>query len=352
MNNLTTIGIDIAKNVLQIYGMDQRGNQVLKKRIRRDRFLSFMANLPSCVIGMEACGGAHYLARQLTSLGFDVRLMSPRAVKKYADYQKNDHRDARACAEAVNWANMRFVPIKNKTQLHIQSIHRMRSHYVKHKTALMNMIRGLLYEQGITIKQGEAGLIDRLSELLDDRDTTLSSLDKALFSSQKEQLALITKAIKQLTQQLEQLANEDACCQQWMTIEGIGPISATGLIAKIGNGSDFRCGRELSAYLGLIPKQHSSGETRRLLRITKQGDGYLRALLIHGARSVIQSAMRRCQETDQWVKYDRHSQWIRKLFERVGWNKASVAVANKNARLVIGLLKSGTNYDPNMAHGT
>lgn len=351
MSDITIIGVDIAKNYIQIHGTTSMGKVLLKKRLPRGKFLQFMANIPKCLVGMEACGGAHYWAIELIKLGFDVKLMSPQKVKKYLDnHNKNDERDAAACAEAVSRANMTFVPIKTAEQMNIQSLHRIRSLYIRQRTALMNMMRGLLLELGIAINKREAALVKKLNELLDADNACLSEQTKAHFQNLYVDLKNLNTQIETHTNTLKALAKKDDLCQRLQTIEGIGPISATALVAKIGNGSEFRKGRELSAYLGLVPKQHSSGETQRLLGITKHGDRYIRQLLIHGGRSVVQASKRINKATGNYQKQDPHSQWVRKLADRLGTNKASVAVANKNARMVIALLKNRTTFDARLAH--
>lgn len=350
MKDLTTIGIDIAKNFMQIHGTDGKGKQVLKKRVSRDNFLNFMANLPKCLIGMEACSGAHYWAKKLIALGFDVKLMSPYKVKKYVEHNKNDAKDAEACAEAVDRSNMMFVGIRTDVQLDIQALHRVRSYYVKQRTGLTNMMRGLLLEMGIAIAQGKAAFTKKMNQLLGDDNDLLNEKNKQLFRELYENLKQLNKQVEQYTLSLEKLAKEDGYCQRITTLPGMGPISATALIAKIGNGSEFSKGRDLSAYLGLVPRQHSSGEKQILLGISKHGDRYLRQLLIHGGRSSLKAAMRKNKTTGFYVKQDEHSQWMRKLAERVGMNKASVGVANKNARMVVALLKNQTTFQPALAH--
>ena len=351
MTNITTIGIDIAKNYIQIHGATEKGKTLLKKRLAREKLLPFMANLSSCLVGMEACSGAHYWARELTKLGFDVRVMSPQKVKKYLDgHMKNDERDAAACAEAVSRDSMRFVSIKTIEQTNIQSMHRIRSFYIRQRTALMNMIRGLLLEHGIAINKSESALIKKLNELLDADHERLDEENKLCFQHLYNDLKKLDSRINEQTQKLKTLAKQDELCQRLQTIEGIGTITATALIAKIGNGTDFKNGRELSAYLGLVPRQHSSGDTQRLLSITKHGDRYIRELLVHGGRAVVQAAKRTHKITGQFVKQDPHSQWVRKLSERLGTNKTSVAIANKNARMVIALLKNRTTFDATLAH--
>lgn len=350
MENLTVMGIDIAKNVMQIHGETSDGKVVLKKRISREKFLPFMVNKPKCLIGIEACGGSHYWAKELTKQGFDVKLMSPQKVKKYADHNKNDAKDAEACAEAVSKKKMTFVPIKTDTQMQIQSIHRVRSYYVRQRTGLMNMIRGLLLELGIAIPKSRTALLKKLSVLSDIENNQLDAINKTLFQGLYEDLKALDKKVEEYTAQLKVLAQEDESCRRIQTIEGIGPLTATALLAKIGNGSDFKTGRDLSAYLGLVPKQHSSGDTQMLLGISKHGDRYIRQLLIHGGRAVVQAAKRKDTVSGLFCKQDAHSQWVRTLADRVGTNKASVAVANKNARMVIALLKNQTVFEAKLAH--
>jgi transposase len=350
MKDITTTGIDIAKNFMQIHVADRNGKVLLKKRLPRGKFLVFMSNLPKCLIGMEACGGAHYWAAQLVKLGFIVKLMSPRKVKKFVENNKNDAKDAEACSVAVGRGDMTFVPIKTETQLEIQAAHRVRSYYVKQQTGLMNMMRGLLLELGIAIPKGKSALVKKMRILLDPADEQLNEKSKRLFQNLYDDLKHLGEELARYTALLEQLATEDEYCKRISTIAGIGPITATAVISKIGNGSEFKKGRELSAYLGLVPKQHSSGEKLILGRISKHGDRYIRQLLIHGGRSSLQAAMRKSPLSGLFIKQDEHSQWMRKLAERVGKNKASVAVANKNARMIVALLKNQSTFVSALAH--
>ena len=350
MKDLTVIGIDIAKNVFQIHGADKNGKRLLKKRISREGFLQLMASLPICLIGMEACGSAHYWAKELIKLGFEVKLMSPHKVKKYAEHQKNDANDAAACAEAVTKANMRFVPIKTDVQLTIQAMHRVRSLYIKQRTARMNMMRGLLAECGIVMAKGQAYLMKKLTALLDDTCEQLSPVEKGLFKRLKDDWDKEEQEIIHHTAQLLKLAKDDEACRRLQSIDGIGPLTATAIVAKIGNGSEFQKGRDLSAFLGLVPKQGSSGEKQVLGSITKHGDRYIRQLLVHGGRSCVQAASRVNKVTGAFDKNDPHSIWIRELTARIGTNKASVAVANKNARMVVAILKNKTRFQAEMAH--
>src|SRR5437868_680535 len=350
MKDLTTIGIDIAKNFIQIHGANDKGKALFKKRLPRGKFILFMANLRNYLVGMEAGGGAHYWAQELTKLRFETKLMSPRKVKKFVENNKNDANDAAACAEAVARQNMLFVPIKTKAQMEIQAIHRVRSFYVKQRTALMNMIRGLLLESGIAISQGKSALIKKLNMLQDTDNAELSEQMKNMLKNLHDSLKKLDAEIDSFKASLEKLAQEDEGCMRIRTLPGIGPITATAIIAKIGNGSDFKNGRELSAYLGLVPKQHSSGEKQVLGKISKHGDRYIRQLLVHGGRSSIWAAMRKDKSTGVFEKQDVHSIWMRNLAERIGMNKASVAVANKNARMIIALLKNEAIFQAKLAH--
>lgn len=350
MNNVTVIGIDIAKNVIQIHGANSHGKRLIKKRISRDNFLPYMANLPKCLVGMEACGSSHHWAKELTKLGFEVKLMSPQRVKKYADHNKNDARDAEACAEAVTRANMRFVSVKTDSQLDMQAVHRVRSYYVKQRTGLMNMMRGLLLESGIAIPKGQSYLEKKLFVLLEEESQHLRPKEKMLFKRLKEDLRKLETEIVHYTSQIEKMAKEDDACRWLQTIEGIGPLSATAIASKIGNGSEFQKGRDLSAYLGLVPGQHSSGEKQTLLGITKHGDRYIRQLLVHGGRACVHASLRMDKKTGAYTKNDSHSAWVRNLVDRVGVNKASVAVANKNARMMVPILKNKTGFSSELAH--
>ncbi len=287
---VTTIGIDIAKRIFQIHGVDKNGKTILKKKLMREQVLTFMANVPKYLVGMEACGGASYWARELIKLGHNVKLMAPQFVKPYVKTNKNDQADAEGICEAVARPSMRFVPIKTVEQQDILFIHRVRQRLVKNRTALANEIRGLLYEFGFTIPQGINKIITKLTEILDEGD--LSQLSYQTFSELKEEFVKNDKKIKELEQRLKIIASQYSNHQQLMMIPGIGLITATALIASIGNASCFENGRQLSAWLGLVPRQHSSGGKNKLLGISKRGDIYLRTLLIQGARSILNSKIR------------------------------------------------------------
>lgn len=309
----------------------------------REQVLTFMANVPKCLVGMEACGGASYWARELIKLGHNVKLMAPQFVKPYVKTNKNDQADAEGICEAVARPSMRFVPIKTVEQQDILFIHRVRQRLVKNRTALANEIRGLLYEFGFTIPQGINKIITKLTEILDEGD--LSQLSYQTFSELKEEFVENDKKIKELEQRLKIIASQYSNHQQLMMIPGIGLITATALIASIGNASCFENGRQLSAWLGLVPRQHSSGGKNKLLGISKRGDIYLRTLLIQGARSILNSKIRFTTEEQKSKKdYSKFTEWMFNLSERNGHNKTVVAVANKLARVVFALLSSGDDY--------
>lgn len=338
--NITTLGIDLAKDVFQLHATDERGKVVLTKRVRRHKLANEVAKLPNCTIGMEACGGAHYWARRFQAMGHTVKLMSPQFVKPYVKSNKNDAHDAEACCEAVTRPSMRFVPIKQVVQQDMQAVHRVRSRLVGLRTQLTNQIRGLLAEYGIVIAQGIASVTRKLPEILEDQTNELTGAGRMLFTELEEELKWLQKRIASYDDRIKQIAKTDERCQRLQTIPGIGPITATAFLSSVGHVDVFTRGRQLSAYLGLVPRQSSSGNKTRLLGISKRGDRYLRCLLVHGARSVVKVAHR---------KSDPYSLWIQTLIARCGTNKAVVAVANKNARIAWALLKNQTEFEVNHA---
>ncbi|HJD63810.1 MAG TPA: IS110 family transposase, partial [Rickettsia endosymbiont of Sericostoma sp.] len=294
-------------------------------------------------VGIEVCGGSSYWARELTKLGHTVKLIAPQFVKPYVKTNKNDQAYSEAICEAVARPNMRFVPIKTAEQQDILFIHRVRQRLVKNRTALANEIRGLLHEFGFVIPQGINKIMTKLTEILD--EGALSQLSYRTFSELKEEFLENDKKIKELEQRLKIIASQYSNHQQLMTIPGIGLITATALIASIGNASCFENGRQLSAWLGLVPRQHSSGGKDKLLGISKRGDIYLRTLLIQGARAVLNSKIRFTTEEQKSKKdYSKFTEWMFNLSERNGHNKTTVAVANKLARVVFAVLSSGNDY--------
>jgi transposase len=268
--DITTIGIDIAKRIFQLHGIDKNGRVVLKKKLIRDQLLNYMANLPKCLVVIEACGGANYWGREITKLGHEVKLMAPQFVKPYVKTNKNDQADAEAICEAVSRPNMRFVPIKSIEQQDILSIHRVRQRLVKNRTALANEIRGLLHEFGFIIPQGINKVIPMLTEILD--GDNLSNISYQTFYALKEEFIDNDIRIEILEKHLKEMARQHDLYKKLITVPGIGLITATALIASIGNASYFKNGRQLSAWLGLVPRQHSSGGKEKLLGISKRGD--------------------------------------------------------------------------------
>ena len=334
---ITTAGIDLAKNLQQVYGVDERGNAVLKKQLKRSQVLSFFVNLPPCLIGMEACGSAHHWARKLQKLGHTVKLMAPQFVKPYVKTNKNDVADAEAICEAVSRPNMRFVPIKNAEQQAVLALHRARQGFVRARTAQANQIRGLLAEYGIVIPQGICHITQRLPGILEDGESDLPGMFRQLLQRLGEHLTELDRQVGELELQIQLWHREHDASRKLAQIPGIGPITASALVASIGDAKSFKNGRQLAAWLGLVPRQHSSGGKSTLLGISKRGDTYLRMLLIHGARSVIRVA-------EGKVGYAQS--WLGRLIGRRHPNVAAVALANKNARIVWALLKHERDYQP------
>lgn len=331
---ITTIGIDLAKNVFQVHGVDAQGKTVLKKQLKRDQMAAFFANLPRCLIGMEACGSAHYWARKLQALGHTVKLMAPQFVKPYVKTNKHDAADAEAICEAVQRPNMRFVPIKNVEQQAILALHRARQGLVQARTAQANQIRGLLSEFGLIVPQGIAHLYQRVPVLLEEAKDELPGLFRELAQRLLDHLKDLDRQAGEMEVQIQAWHRTNALSRKLEKIPGIGPITASALVASIGDAKNFANGRQLAAWLGLVPKQHSSGGKTNLLGISKRGDTYLRTLLIHGARAVIRHAERKLDSQG----------WLHKLMARRNKNVAAVALANKNARIVWALLAKDSEF--------
>jgi transposase len=333
--HMSVLGIDIAKQVFHVVGMDDRGHVVLRKRLARSTLLTFMANLPPLRIGMEACGSAHYWARQFREHGHDVRLIAPQFVKAYVKSPKNDARDAEAICEAVTRPTMRCVPIKRVEQQDLQALHRVRERLIKARTALVNEIRGLLSEYGIILPQSITKFRALIVDQLHKEQAKLTTLSAEIFQHLYEEFLALEKRLAYYDEKLAAIGQAHPECQRLQTIPGIGPVSATALIAAIGDVTQFKNGRQLAAWLGLVPQEHSTGGKPRLLGISKRGDRYLRKLLIHGARATL-----------RWIdtKGDDRSQWLRALIARRGKNRAAVALANKNARIVWALLAHNQEY--------
>jgi transposase len=331
---ITTVGIDLAKTVFAVHGVNEHGRAVLKKILKRDQVAAFFANLSPCLIGMEACGGAHYWARKLQAMGHTVRLIAPQFVKPYVKTNKNDAADAEAICEAVGRPNMRFVPIKNIEQQSVLSLHRVRQGFVRARTAQANQIRGLLSEFGLVVPQGISHVAQRVPELVEDASNELTGSFRVLIQRLMEHLKELDRQVRELEAQIQAWHRENEASCKLAKVPGIGPITASALIASIGDATSFANGRQLAAWLGLVPRQNSSGGKNVLLGISKRGDTYLRTLLIHGARSVIQAASRKEQKEG----------WLQRLLGRRNPNVAAVALANKNARIVWALLARGREF--------
>jgi transposase len=333
--NITTIGLDLAKNVFQVHGVDERGVTVMRKRLRRKDVLSFFATLSPCVVGVEACGTAHHWAREIRSAGHEVKLIPAAYVKPYVKRNKNDSADAEAICEAVGRPSMRFVPVKSTDQQSVLMLHRARDLLVRQRTMLVNALRGHLAEYGIVTAQG-IGNVRRLFEMLEDSNEALiPALARRVLSSIAEQLRQSYLRIRELELEILAWHKSNEQSQRLATIPGIGPITASAIVASVGDSSQFRSGRHFAAWLGLVPRQNSSGDKDRLGRISKRGDKYIRRLLVIGATSVIRYAR---------SKTSPRNDWINRLLARRPARLVSVALANKMARIAWVVLARGEVY--------
>ena len=333
---ITTVGIDLAKNVFQVHGVNEGGKALLKKRLRRDQLAAFFVNLPPCLIGMEACGSAHHWARKLQSFGHTVRLMAPQFVKPYVKSNKNDAADAEAICEAVARPTMRFVPIKNVEQQSALSLHRVRQGFVKARTAQANQIRGLLGEFGLVVPQGITNITTHVPSLIEDATNELTGTFRLLIERLLEHFKLLDRQVDEIEVQIKAWHRANEKSRRLESVPGIGPLTASALAATVGDAKNFDNGRQMAAWLGLVPRQHSSGGKATLLGMSKRGDSYLRTLLIHGARAVIYRAM---QKSDP-------ASWLVKLTTRRNANVAAVALANKTARIAWALLANDREFRP------
>ena len=325
----------MAKNVFQLHGVDRKGRCVLVRRVRRELLMNLIAELDPCLIGIEACTGAFYWQRQFERHGHTVKIIAPQYVRPFVRRQKNDSNDAEAICTAVQQPNMRFVPKKTLEQQDIQALHRARQRLVNHRTALISQMRGLLLDRGIAIGVAATRARSMIPKVLNEPNEDLSSLTREIITSLYDFMLQIDARIRFFDKKIDAIFKANEACQRIAKIRGVGPKTATAMIAAIGDGSDFKNGRHLAAWLGLVPRQHSSGDRRVMLGISKRGSQHLRTLLVHGARAVVRTAVR---------KTDPRSVWVNDLRERRGHNRATVAVANKNARVIWAVLRTGEPY--------
>lgn len=332
---VTTVGIDLAKSVFSVHGVGIDGKVALRRSVGRADLLPMFAQMPPCLIGMEACSGAHHFARQLRALGHDARIMAPRFVIPYRKSGKNDGNDAEAICEAVSRPNMRFVAVKSVEQQAVLVLHRVRKEVSDQRTALINQVRGMLCEFGIVMPQGRYSFRNKLPAILEDESNGIPTLARRLFREVQANIHALDERILGYDREIEALARQSEPARRLMEMPGIGSITATAIVASVADMKVFKSGREFAAWLGLVPRQYTTGGKVRLGRITKQGDVYLRTLLIHGTRAVL--AMLGNKE-------DRESRWVRALIERRGYRKAAVALAAKHARMIWAMLARGQQY--------
>lgn len=336
MKKVTLLGIDLAKDIFQLYGVDESGKAVLKKKLKRKELMEFIVNLPICTIAMEACTGSSCWARNFQSFGHTVKLISPQFVKPFVKTNKTDANDAEAIVIAARQPEMRFVPINSEEEQDIQSIHRIRERLVGDRTALINQIRGLLAEYGAIAKPGVIAIKKMLVEIeADEQNEKVTSQMRELCMEIQDELKDKEKRIAKCDRKIDAIANTNEVCQKLLTVPGVGPLTATILLTVLSNPALFKNGRHFAAFLGLVPRQHSSGGKQRLYGISKRGDKYIRSLLVHGGRAVVRCASR---------KSNKRNEWVAKTKERCGYNRTSVAVANKNARILWALAKNATEY--------
>ncbi len=339
---LSRVGVDLAKNVNQLHGVDRYGKAVWKRRLSRGKWLDALLDRvePGCEIGMEACAGAHHWARELQSRGYTVRLIPPQFVKPYVKSNKNDANDAEAICEAMSRPGMRFVSIKSIEQQDIQATHRIRAELMTQRTAKANQIRGLVAEYGLVAPLTFVALRAAIPCWLEDAENGLTDHFRKLLHGLWADLLALADRVTELDRDIERLANGNEVTRRLQQLRGVGPMVATALVATVGTAEQYHQGRQMAASLGLTPRQYSSGDKHRLFGISKRGDVYLRALLIHGARAVVSQAKH---------KDDRLSRWVTGIATRRHPNVAAVALANKTARMAWAMLRNETDYDPDVA---
>jgi len=340
---LHVIGIDLGKTVFHLVGLDSTGRVMIRKRCSRTQLLVFTANLQVQLIGMEACSGAHFLGRALHEQGHEVRLMPAQYVKPYVQTNKSDYLDAEAIAEAVQRPRMRFVPIKTEEQLDLQALHRVRERWVMRRTAIVNQIRSLLLERGLTLPKGRSHLDQQLPRILEDAELHLSDSFRVLLAQLKLELEQLAARIEEMDRVIQKTARENEACQRLTEIPGVGPVTATALIAAVGNASAFGKGRKLSAWMGIVPGEYTTGGKQKLLGISKRGNKYLRRLFIQGARSVLQQRHKQAPGL---------SEWLAQLLARTHQNVVVVALANKLVRMSWAVLCKNERYRAPVFAGT
>lgn len=333
---ISVYGLDLAKHVFHVVGLNQANKVVDKRKLRRQHVLAYFAQQEPTVVAMEACRGSHYWARELSDLGHEVKLLPPRAVKPFLQGQKNDYNDALAIAEASQRPKLHAVKVKTLDEQDLQSLHRLKPLAVRQRTQLCNQLRGLLSEYGVVIGQGITRLRRELAKLMDEKPKELTSCFQQLLAHQVERFKALDETITQMERRIVAHAKQHEPVQRLQSLPGFGPMVSSAYYSVIGDGKAFRCGREASASIGLVPRQHSSADKPILLGISKRGNSYLRSLLVHGARSVVNHAHK---------KTDPLSRWICQLIARRGKNKATVALANKLARIAWAMLRRGGVYD-------
>lgn len=338
---IVRVGVDLAKQVIQVHAVDRTGHCVTARAIKRAQFLAWCAQLPpGCLVAMEACAGAHHWARELNAMGLDTRLIAAHFVTPYrmeGRCGKNDMADAAAICEAASRPKMRFVPVKTCEQQGILSLHRVREGIKEERTACINRIRGVLAEFGLVFAKRAEALRAELADVIEDASSGLSSTARRVLQRAFDHWIELDEHLRWCDQQVHQHARSSPEARRAAQITGVGELGASALVASVGEFRQFRSGEQFAAWLGVVPSQHSSGGKSSLGGITKRGDDYLRMLMIQGARAAVMTATKRDDPT---------SRWLVQLTQRVGWQKASVAMANKNARILWAVMTRGTNFDP------
>jgi transposase len=339
---LSRVGVDLAKNVYQLHGVDRTGKTMLKRRLKRHQWFKVLLDKtePGCVIGMEACAGAHHWGRELQARGYTVKLIPPQFVKPYVKSNKSDAKDAEAICEAMSRPNMRFVTVKRVEQQDIQATHRIRAELMTQRTAKANQIRGLVAEYGLVAPKHLSSLRAAIPCWLEDAENGLTGDFRRLLHGVWEDLRLLDDRVGEMDKTIKRLADNNEDCVRLQQLRGVGPMISTAMVATVGDARQYHKSRQMAAAIGITPKQHSSGDKHRLLGISKRGDVYLRTLMIHGARAVVARATH---------KDDRLSRWVTNIANKKHPNVAAVALANKTARMAWAMLRNETDYDPDYA---